>query len=111
MSFRNRLTLFFVLIVIVPMMSVGLVVFRLIQDNESGKADARVAEGQAAAIGLYRQELARSTTAIRRAGRDAGLTAATRGSAAQTRRRALGLMRTVGLRRLSIMVGGRRVVD
>ena len=43
MSFRNRLTLFFVLIVIVPMVSVAFVLFRLIADNESGKADARLA--------------------------------------------------------------------
>ena len=53
MSFRTRLTLFFVLIVIVPMLSVAVVVFRLISDNETGKADARLAEGQAAARGIY----------------------------------------------------------
>ena len=43
MSFRNRLTLFFVLIVVVPMVAVAFVLFRLIADNESGKADARLA--------------------------------------------------------------------
>ena len=37
MSFRTRLTLFFVLIVIVPMVAVGVVVFRLISDNETAK--------------------------------------------------------------------------
>ena len=46
MSFRNRLTLFFVAIVIVPMVSVAFVLFSLISDNENGKADARLAARQ-----------------------------------------------------------------
>ena len=46
MSFRNRLTLFFVLIVVVPMVAVAFVLFRLIADNENGKADARLAARQ-----------------------------------------------------------------
>ncbi len=52
MSFRSRLTLFFVAIVIVPMVAMAVVLFRLLSDNESGKADARLAANQAAAIGL-----------------------------------------------------------
>ena len=56
MSFRNRLTLFFVLIVVVPMVAVAFVLFRLIADNESGKADARLAATQATAINLYRED-------------------------------------------------------
>ena len=41
MSFRTRLTSFFVLIVIVPMVAIGVLGFRLISDSEQGKADAR----------------------------------------------------------------------
>jgi diguanylate cyclase (GGDEF)-like protein len=52
MSFRSRLTLFFVAIVILPMVSMAVVLFRLLSDNESGKADARLASHQTAAIGL-----------------------------------------------------------
>ena len=37
MSFRTRLTGFFVLIVIVPMIAVGFLVFRLISDSQGGK--------------------------------------------------------------------------
>jgi diguanylate cyclase (GGDEF)-like protein len=37
MSFRTRLTLFLVLIVVVPMVAVGVVVFRLISDNQTAK--------------------------------------------------------------------------
>ena len=44
MSFRTRLTSFFVLIVVVPMIAVAFLVFRLISDSEQGKADARVNE-------------------------------------------------------------------
>ena len=43
MSFRARLTSFFILIVIVPMAAVGFLVFRLIGDSQTGKADARAA--------------------------------------------------------------------
>jgi sensor histidine kinase regulating citrate/malate metabolism len=48
-SFRSRLTLFFVAIVIVPMLVVTVALFRLIADNEQGQADARVAQAQTAA--------------------------------------------------------------
>ncbi|MDX6697765.1 MAG: hypothetical protein QOE65_1162 [Solirubrobacteraceae bacterium] len=70
MSFRSRLTLFFLLIVIVPMVSVAVVLFRLISDNERGKADARVAQGQTAVIGLYGKEVDRAGVAAGRVGRD-----------------------------------------
>src|SRR5688500_17351992 len=42
MSFRNRLRLFFVVIVIVPMIAVGGVLFTLIANSEKAKGDARV---------------------------------------------------------------------
>jgi diguanylate cyclase (GGDEF)-like protein len=53
MSFRTRLTGFFVLIVIVPMIAVGFLVFRLISDSQSGKADARADGLVTAAASLY----------------------------------------------------------
>src|SRR3954447_13278406 len=42
MSFRNRLRLFFVVIVVVPMIAVGFVLFVLIANSETGKDDAAV---------------------------------------------------------------------
>ena len=63
MSFRNRLTLFFVLIVVVPMVAVAFVLFRLIADNESGKADARLAATKGSAINLYREDYNRANLA------------------------------------------------
>ena len=41
MSFRARLTIFFVGIVVVPMVAIGVLMFSLINDSQQGKADAR----------------------------------------------------------------------
>ena len=53
MSFRTRLTSFFVLIVVVPMVAVGFLVFRLIGESEQGKADARASGLATAAASVY----------------------------------------------------------
>jgi diguanylate cyclase (GGDEF)-like protein len=79
MSFRNRLTLFFVAIVIVPMLSVAFVLFSLIQDNESGKADARLAARQELAVNLYRASVDRAGALAARVGGDRRLATALRG--------------------------------
>jgi len=50
-SFRTRLTSFFVVIVVVPMIAFGFMVFRLIGQSEDGKADAR-ANGLATAAAI-----------------------------------------------------------
>src|SRR5687767_15621182 len=42
MSFRLRLTLFFVLIVVLPMIALAVLVSQIASDSESGKADARL---------------------------------------------------------------------
>ncbi len=56
MSFRTRLTSFFVLIVVVPMIAVGFLVFRLIGDSAQGKADARANGLASVAVSLYESE-------------------------------------------------------
>src|SRR2546429_279632 len=73
MSFRSRLTLFFLAIVVVPMISVGVLVFVLNADNETGKTDARVAEAQAVARGVYREAVTDAATALRRVAADPAL--------------------------------------
>ena len=62
MSFRARLLTFFVLIVVVPMVAMGVLMFRLISDSQQGKADARAGGLAGAAASLYDSEsaLARS---------------------------------------------------
>src|SRR5512133_802375 len=92
MSFRNRLTLFFVLIVVVPMVAVAFVLFRLIADNEHGKADARLAATSRAAINLYREDYNRANRAGANIGGDGALAQALRANdrqALQTRLRQL----------------------
>jgi diguanylate cyclase (GGDEF)-like protein len=56
MSFRTRLTSFFILIVVVPMIAVAFLVFRLISDSEQGKTDARADGVLDAATSLYQSE-------------------------------------------------------
>jgi len=58
MSFRARLTIFFVVIVVVPMVAIGVLMFRLIDDSEQGKADARAAALASAAASVYQSEAA-----------------------------------------------------
>src|SRR5919199_2825432 len=52
-TFRNRLRLFFVVIVVIPMVAVALVLFRLVSASEGGKTDARLAQAQRSAQGIY----------------------------------------------------------
>jgi diguanylate cyclase (GGDEF)-like protein len=112
MSFRSRLTLFFVLIVIVPIGSVSFVLFRLIEDSENGKAEARVAARQDAVINLYDETRARAGKAAERVGTDVGLAAALRaGDEAATSKRAQALLRRGGIRRIVIQRSGNGIVD
>ena len=62
-SFRNRLRLFFVVIVVIPMVAVALVLFRLVSASEEGKADARLAQAQRSAQGVYAADGDRAASA------------------------------------------------
>ncbi|HEY6761866.1 MAG TPA: diguanylate cyclase [Baekduia sp.] len=77
-SFRTRLRLFFVLIVIVPMVAVTFIVFRLIAESENGQADARVAARQETAISLYYEARGDADRIAARIGRDPQLARAIR---------------------------------
>jgi hypothetical protein len=77
-SFRNRLTLFFIVIVIVPMIAVALVLFRLVSDAEHGKSDARLAQAERAAQGLFREFQDRAGDLVSAIGGDDELAAAIR---------------------------------
>jgi diguanylate cyclase (GGDEF)-like protein len=112
MSFRSRLTLFFLAIVVVPMVSVGVLVFVLIADNETGKTDARVAEAQAVARGVYREGVTDAGAAVRRVAADPRLTNALRaGDSAAAQARAAALIHTMNLRRLRATADGRTLAD
>ena len=70
MSFRGRLRLFFALIVVVPMIALGIVLFTLTGRTETGKADAGISTATRAAVGVYREEVARAQAALRDLTRD-----------------------------------------
>src|SRR3954453_7689157 len=112
MSFRVRLTLFFVLIVVFPMVAVGVVVFRLISDNETAKVEARLAEGQGAAIGLYDEAPKDALRELRRVGAaTAFIQAVRRGDREQGLDRARGLVVAAGIERLVLGRSGGAGLD
>ena len=113
MSFRNRLTLFFVLIVIVPMVAVALVLFRLIADNETGKADQGVEARLEVARGLYGDAVNRADVALRQIGADPGLVQAlAQANTPVVQRRATRLVgASPGVRRLVLSTGPGVLVD
>ena len=103
MSFRGRLTLFFVLIVIVPMISVTVVIFSLIANNEQGKANAAIAARLQVAENLAREANLEADVAARRAAADVPLATALRAHrSAAAQRRATVLAPQLGLIRMLI---------
>jgi diguanylate cyclase (GGDEF)-like protein len=55
MSFRARLLVFFTIIVVIPMIAVGLVLFKLTEDSEHGKVDSRLAGGLQTTLSFYEE--------------------------------------------------------
>ena len=106
MSFRARLTSFFFVIVVIPMIAVAILVFRLIDSSQSSKADAQASGVATAAANVYRHEsFAASITARMLAGSLAGA------PASQLRSRLQGLMAADGIARVSVAIGGRTVAS
>jgi diguanylate cyclase (GGDEF)-like protein len=78
LSFRTRLTLFFVLIVVVPMIALAVLVSELSRESRTGKADARLSSSVQTALAVYGDQVEQSSRAARRAAVDDRLTAALR---------------------------------
>jgi diguanylate cyclase (GGDEF)-like protein len=76
MSFRNRLTIFFIVLVILPMVVVATVGFVLAAASERGKIDARLGSAQRSGSGLFREFQDRAELAARSIGQDPALSAA-----------------------------------
>jgi diguanylate cyclase (GGDEF)-like protein len=110
MSFRTRLTGFFVLIVVVPMIAVGFLVFRLIGDSEQGKADARVTGISTAAAAEYRGSSSRARlVAEGLAGELAG--SSTRAQIRTLRAKVRRVATQPGIARVTVSVGPRVLAD
>jgi diguanylate cyclase (GGDEF)-like protein len=88
MSFRSRLLLFFMIIVIVPMIAVALVLFSITADSETGKADAAIAQGLRAAFAVYDADRDKARPALQKVASDPQLAdALSRQDAAAVKRR------------------------
>ena len=106
MSFRTRLTSFFVLIVVVPMVAVALLVFRLIGDSETGKAQARANGLATAAASLYTSQSAAARVDARTIGRSGLLL-----SRANLRPRLAQFATRAGLARVVVSAGTHVLAD
>jgi diguanylate cyclase (GGDEF)-like protein len=85
-NFRARLRLFFVLLVILPMIALAIVLFTLTSRSETGKADAGISAGTRTAFAIYEERAAAAVPAVHEVAADAQLTEAL-GSGSGIRRR------------------------
>src|SRR3954466_1146484 len=70
MSFRGRLFIFFTIIVIVPMAAVAVVLFKITSESETGKSDARIAQGLTTALAVYQADVDRAQSTLTQVARD-----------------------------------------
>ena len=64
-SFRNRLTVFFIVLVILPVLAVAAVGILIVRDSEAGKNADSARQAQRAAEGLYEDARTRAMTVAR----------------------------------------------
>src|SRR5918911_2105358 len=106
-SFRGRLRLFFAVIVIVPLIAVGFVLFRLVNATDQERLDARLSEAARGTTGLLTQDRQRAAAAAATLARDPAL-----GTALQDRKRSRiqdrlnALAPRLGVRRVRVTVNG-----
>src|SRR5947209_3159507 len=110
MSFRSRLSLFFTIIVVVPMVAVALVLFSIMADSETGKTDAEIAQGLRAAFAVYDLDRANAHAVLRGLSGDGTLARALGSGDRATLRAAIGrLQRSMpGVRGIAVFDVGRR---
>jgi diguanylate cyclase (GGDEF)-like protein len=110
-SFRSRLRLFFVLIVVIPMVVVGVVLYLLIATNETGKADAQVNAKKDTALALYGDAVDRAAIAARAIARDVPFaTALRRNDIEALQTRVADLQRERGVERVVVARGANRAL-
>jgi diguanylate cyclase (GGDEF)-like protein len=77
-SFRGRLTLFFLLIVVLPMIALAVLVTQVTTQSGNGKADARLASGLQVSLAIYRRDVAHAKLVATQLGRSVVLANALR---------------------------------
>jgi diguanylate cyclase (GGDEF)-like protein len=106
-SYRSRLSLFFTLIVIVPMAAVTILVIQLSGESRTGKADARLAGDLRTALVIYRDKQAANRLEAEAIARDRRLTAALRGGrAAEVKAQVDRIATARGLKELRLTFSG-----
>jgi diguanylate cyclase (GGDEF)-like protein len=112
-SFRNRLGLFFVLIVIVPMMAVAVLLFGLVSKSERTIGQAEIAARQQSAGRLYTERARDAQRVVNDiAGHDRILRSAiVSGQDARAQKRAGQLLASRGFERIVLVAHGRVVLS
>jgi diguanylate cyclase (GGDEF)-like protein len=111
-SFRNRLALFFVLIVIVPMLAVTFLLFRLIAQSETGKSNAGISAQYEAAKRLFQEQRDLAQAVIRdQISRDrVFVSALQQGDRRRAEKRARQLARSRDIERIALARGRRTIL-
>jgi diguanylate cyclase (GGDEF)-like protein len=111
-SFRGRLRLFFAVIVVVPMLAVGLVLFQLWDAGDNFKLDSTLVEAQKGAQNLYTEARGRATAAAGPIQRDVALASALKNDDRPASQRRLdALNQQIGAQRIEIVVDGFRPLE
>ena len=111
MSFRNRLRLFFLAIVLLPMIAVGAVFYFVLGGTESGKADADASARVNVARAIYRDARTQGTREARRIATDVPFaTALRRNNVEALQTRASDLLARRGVQRIVVVKGGNRAL-
>jgi diguanylate cyclase (GGDEF)-like protein len=76
MSFRSRLLIFFVIIVVVPMIAAGFVTLSLISQSNVAQVDAQLTQAMTSAGAAFQEDAARAGNALSRISKDEKLKAA-----------------------------------
>jgi len=110
-SFRSRLGLFFVLIVIVPMMAVAVLLFGLVGKSEDSMGNADIGARQTAAQQLLEVKSREATAPLTTVSEDPKLVQALlRSDSAAATKRAKQLVKSLRLERIVLIKDGERIV-
>jgi diguanylate cyclase (GGDEF)-like protein len=110
-SFRNRLALFFVVIVIVPMLAVTFLLFRIIDDSETGKANAASAQRHTFASSMFQEQQRLAAVGVKQVATDDVFAQSLQvGDIDRARRRAKQLLERDALERIVFVDGGKAIV-
>jgi diguanylate cyclase (GGDEF)-like protein len=111
-SFRNRLTFFFILLVILPVLAVASVGILIVRNSEEGKNEAALTQAQLAAEGLYQESRVRAQIVAKTVDTDDALAAAVRDNdRAKLQKRLEDLAKRGGAVRVQLTLPGEEPVE